>query len=345
MLITAPVGTEVFTVTTPMTVTGKAFSAYQFTELTLSVDGVQVDSQSVISKELDWSLAWTPDPPGSHVLTVISRDTHNRTFSDNVTIRVGNVLAPGGVDANLRLWLRADAGVVAHGDGTAVTSWRDHSNGWDAQNGANVTPLYNSESINFNPAVTFGPNRHHRAQLWGSPARLRSWQHRHDLLVVADPTTQNGPDRFVLDAGGNPNGGYGLALSNSSIAGRAPATDSIGSSQIAEPGFGSNGALLVTYMVEFGVGSRLDLTGMNAASTSNTSVTRIDASNVAYASAHGATSGPITLGRQAQDTNLANHYFRGDLGRGDRLQRRADRRPAPESRVVSGDQIWRASGR
>ncbi len=59
--------------------------------------------------------------------------------------------SPGGVFANLSLWLKADAGTT----GTAsVTAWTDQSIG-----GSNATattgPALVEDSINFNPALNF----------------------------------------------------------------------------------------------------------------------------------------------------------------------------------------------
>lgn len=59
--------------------------------------------------------------------------------------------APGGVDTDLALWLKADAGVAG---GPTVTQWNDQSGG-----GLNATavstPLLDPADINFNPSISF----------------------------------------------------------------------------------------------------------------------------------------------------------------------------------------------
>jgi hypothetical protein len=73
---------------------------------------------------------------------------------------------PGGVNSNLLLWYRSDAGVEeATGDpaedADLVEFWRDQSsNGFDGEQGnSGFRPSYNSSSgINFNPVLTFDGN-------------------------------------------------------------------------------------------------------------------------------------------------------------------------------------------
>jgi hypothetical protein len=59
---------------------------------------------------------------------------------------------PGGVSSNLRLWLKADAGITGS---TPVTSWADQSPyGFSANNGV-AGPDIIPDDINFNPALDF----------------------------------------------------------------------------------------------------------------------------------------------------------------------------------------------
>jgi len=62
--------------------------------------------------------------------------------------------APGGVDTDLSLWLKANFGVTGTSE---VTSWTDLSgNGNDAvQSGSNDTPSLTESAINFNPSLNF----------------------------------------------------------------------------------------------------------------------------------------------------------------------------------------------
>ncbi len=91
--------------------------------------------------------------------TSISGDTlifENIEFSDGDYFTMGEIVqAPGGIGTNLRLWLRADAGVT----GTSlVSAWEDQSG-----NGHNTSrwggdPQLVSESINYNAAIDFDGN-------------------------------------------------------------------------------------------------------------------------------------------------------------------------------------------
>ncbi|ASV31702.1 LamG-like jellyroll fold domain-containing protein [Maribacter cobaltidurans] len=61
---------------------------------------------------------------------------------------------PGGITSNMALWLRADSGIVLD---TGVSIWEDQSLGQNnpVQAIANSQPIIGSETINFNPKVSF----------------------------------------------------------------------------------------------------------------------------------------------------------------------------------------------
>lgn len=71
---------------------------------------------------------------------------------------------PGDVDSDIRLWLRADAGVTGT---TSVTSWQDQSgNGFDAVSQGSAPSLV-SNSLNGFPAIDFDRNNHQYLQILG----------------------------------------------------------------------------------------------------------------------------------------------------------------------------------
>ena len=75
-------------------------------------------------------------------------------FSDGqyFTFASASSAAPGNVAANLKLWLKADAGIA----GSPVTSWSDSSGrGNDANIRAGAAQNLVASAINFNPAVQF----------------------------------------------------------------------------------------------------------------------------------------------------------------------------------------------
>jgi hypothetical protein len=67
--------------------------------------------------------------------------------------------APGGVDAGLQLWVKADAGTSSTTNGTAVSTWADQSGNGNNMNvtAANRDPFYTDPAVNsnFNPTVDF----------------------------------------------------------------------------------------------------------------------------------------------------------------------------------------------
>jgi hypothetical protein len=88
------------------------------------------------------------------------------TFN-NVTLATGNVItfawivtAPGGVSANLKLWVKANDGVLA-GNGTAVPQWNNQANATyniDQPTVAAQPTFYSTDPtklINFNPSVSY----------------------------------------------------------------------------------------------------------------------------------------------------------------------------------------------
>ena len=88
----------------------------------------------------------------------------NVDFSDGDYFTLGTArssCSPGGVSANLELWLKGDEGTSETVDGDTISSWLDQSgNGFDASatglGGANlVYPTYEIDEMNFNPAIRF----------------------------------------------------------------------------------------------------------------------------------------------------------------------------------------------
>jgi len=89
----------------------------------------------------------------------LASDGTQKVEIDDITVisTVPPPPAPGGIDTNLELWLKADVGTSTTTDGAAVTTWADQSGNWlDAT--AVVTPDYrnnDADSVNFNPVIEF----------------------------------------------------------------------------------------------------------------------------------------------------------------------------------------------
>ncbi len=91
--------------------------------------------------------------------------------------------APGGVETDLALWLRADVGTNTIVNGADITSWEDQSlNGYNASEtnagGTPVEPTYTQVGTNFNPAIAFTDQ--------GSGNTTNSW-----LTTSTNPATDD----------------------------------------------------------------------------------------------------------------------------------------------------------
>lgn len=92
--------------------------------------------------------------------------------------------APGGVEADLALWLRADQGTNTTTNGANITTWEDKSlNGYNASEtnaggGAPVEPTYTLIGTNFNPTIAFTDQ--------GSTNTNNSW-----LTTATNPATDD----------------------------------------------------------------------------------------------------------------------------------------------------------
>ncbi|MEO9966834.1 MAG: T9SS type A sorting domain-containing protein [Reichenbachiella sp.] len=83
-------------------------------------------------------------------------------FSDNTSTfftLINNTIAtsPGGIDTNLTVWLRTDAGTDCSTDGCNISSWTDRSvnNNLFVQSNGSDQPALASNSTNYNPSLTF----------------------------------------------------------------------------------------------------------------------------------------------------------------------------------------------
>ncbi|NJN22439.1 MAG: hypothetical protein HC812_16235, partial [Leptolyngbya sp. RL_3_1] len=115
--------------------------------------------------------------------------------------------APGGVETNLQLWLRADSGVATTGN--TLTAWSDLSG--NGRNSVSVTgdPALVSNGFNFNPAIDFDGNDKVTIPFDVNPAQVNPQQ--YFVVFEQDPT----PGAFGLL--GNDNVGNDLYLTSSGV--------------------------------------------------------------------------------------------------------------------------------
>ncbi len=132
------------------------------TTLTFDITGLgystNVSDFSLITSSSSTMASGTVTPAASLVGNILTFT--NVDFSDGDFFTIGTArtqCGPGGITTNLALWLKADAGTNTTTNGAAISSWSDQSvtgNNY-SQGTASSQPVYNSNSINFNPALTF----------------------------------------------------------------------------------------------------------------------------------------------------------------------------------------------
>ncbi|TAG95467.1 MAG: LamG domain-containing protein, partial [Bacteroidetes bacterium] len=104
----------------------------------------------------------------------------------------GQIASPGGVSTNLRLWLKADAGVTQT---TGVSQWNDQSpNGLNAVSGSN--PTFVASGLNFNPTILFNGTSHRLAT--ASTSLFSSNSSPVSFFTVFN-TTDNSGQRFLVN--------------------------------------------------------------------------------------------------------------------------------------------------
>jgi len=112
------------------------------------------------------TFAITFDPSALGLRTASVSINNNDPDEDPFTFDIEGtgvlITAPGGIDTDLELWLKGNAG-LSYTDGQAVSTWQDQtSNGYDATAPVvGVEPTYRDDpayNINFNPVVDFSNN-------------------------------------------------------------------------------------------------------------------------------------------------------------------------------------------
>jgi len=118
---------------------------------------------------------------------------------------------PGGVNANLKLWIQANTGTNTTTPGAQVTSWT-YVNSVSAFTGVGAAaPLYNTNRLNFLPAITFSG-----AQLMDGPsgvnAPIAAGKDDYCMFAVWRSTTTSAFQRIWQQRNSPASGADGFAL-------------------------------------------------------------------------------------------------------------------------------------
>jgi len=228
--------------------------------------------------------------------------------------------SPGGVSNNLQLWLKADSGTDTTTNNAEVTSWDDQSpNAWTADNSVDSKPIYQTNAINFNPALSFGLTGRSELSINNGYPQSPPGSSGLTIFTVFKPISDNTHINFILDVGRMTGDGYGVMASLGTYSGYNSTTNSGGTGTGTIPLFGQSlGEVpaLLTHEVQFGTGRTAYLNGEPISTTVNLILNRLDNNNIDFSANHQTSSGPLTIGRQAKDGNITNangRYFRGNI--------------------------------
>ncbi len=147
----------------------------------------------------------------NNILTFNNIDLTDGQFFTIGTARTN--CAPGGVQTNIQLWLRADAGTNTTTNGDPITSWIDQSgNGNDASSG--TSPNFNSINNNFNPSINFDASNSEFLTI-ANDANLDTEEHA--VFVIGTLSTGSGSYApFIVKTGTyNWADGWGITRNNS----------------------------------------------------------------------------------------------------------------------------------
>lgn len=145
------------------------------------------------SSSATFTITYTPTISATDNATItINNNDCDENVYDFAVRGVGLLTSPGGVSTNLRLWLKADAGVVQT---TGVSQWNDQStNGLNAVSGSN--PTFVAGGLNFNPTIQFNGTTHRLAT--ASTSLFSSNTSPVSFFTVFN-TTNNSGQKFLIN--------------------------------------------------------------------------------------------------------------------------------------------------
>ncbi len=144
----------------PSSISGSAADPDGIQQVTVLIDNsvfeVMPFNGSITAVEWATSQSWAPSAPGSYTIAAVLEDANGSLITDTIEVHWDETTAPGGVAANLNLWLKADRGLTLS-NGVSVTGWLDQSGHkyHVSQSNSADQPRYQAAAINGNSVVAF----------------------------------------------------------------------------------------------------------------------------------------------------------------------------------------------
>jgi hypothetical protein len=237
-------------------------------------------------------------------------------FPHSVMLFSLNCCSPGGVSANINLWIKANDGplngVSSATNGQAVNTWQDLSGirANDATDANLAPPTYRNnttDNINFNPTIDFdGTND---GLDFGNDYIFTSGVGAEDgftwfsVIEPDDPGVLK-PKQVIIDFGQYANVAYGVHYGNSHYSTYTPNTlGGVYSGDIVHAR--SSQITLARFTIDLATNQTFNINGETTPS-SNIPITiaSLDATTINENSTHTFNNGPFTIGHQSKTSNL-----------------------------------------
>ncbi|MCB0451006.1 MAG: choice-of-anchor D domain-containing protein, partial [Confluentibacter sp.] len=182
--------------TLPLTVTGVNITGTHASDFTLTTSP---SASIAASSNTTFTITFNPSALGLRTATISipNNDSNENPYVFNVQGTGTTVRAPGGVNADLKLWLKSTAG-LSYTNGQSVSLWQDQ--GYAAANATvpavGLEPKYYdnaTKNVNFNPVIDFDNNYNTATEDYGYSDTTRntlvgaSGLYTQDMFVVAIP--------------------------------------------------------------------------------------------------------------------------------------------------------------
>ncbi|MFT6215331.1 MAG: hypothetical protein ACJAS3_001730, partial [Roseivirga sp.] len=234
------------------------------------------------------------------------------------------ICTPGNVPDGLALWLRADAetyntGTTLATNGQTVATWGDQGrNNFDAANDVNRGPLWVENSVNFNPGLNFPNDAGSNAigfnlgsnYIFADDADggLHVFSAIEPIDVGTDNTTRQ--EKMIYSFGNSVDNHVGLGASDQRGTIQSPGTNSNFDIAAGAPSF----LVEADYVISAGASDTRNFIIDGEIINSATLSFQLDDANIDQDPTHQANAGPVSIGRQSENTQLDNNSGRRYYG-------------------------------